>query len=97
MLDDHIGTLSLWATRDEIKTNLIERTFVLFIAIVSALGFALLVVRRLQSIISKPIQALADTAAKSSRATRTTACVSRRRATMKSAASSAPSTTCWGR
>jgi two-component system, sensor histidine kinase and response regulator len=67
VLDDHIGTLTLSATRAEIKAEQVRRSIVLLIAIVSALGFALLAVRRLQKLISTPIQALADTAARVTR------------------------------
>ncbi|MET0986310.1 MAG: response regulator [Steroidobacteraceae bacterium] len=64
MLDDgHIGTLNLWATREEIDAEQVERTVILLLAIFAALGFSLLAAMRLQNFISQPIQALADTAA----------------------------------
>ncbi|MET0661426.1 MAG: response regulator [Steroidobacteraceae bacterium] len=63
LLDGHIGTLNLWATRDEIEAELLERSVVLLLSIVAALGFSLLAVLRLQNFISQPIQALADIAA----------------------------------
>jgi two-component system sensor histidine kinase/response regulator len=68
LLDGHIGTLRIWATRDEIKASLMERGAILLLAIAGALSFALLAVAQLQKFISQPIQALADTAANVTRA-----------------------------
>ena len=64
VLDTHLGTLQLWFTREHLAAEMRERAAILLLAIVGALCFALLAVMRLARVISHPIHALADTAAK---------------------------------
>jgi two-component system sensor histidine kinase/response regulator len=66
-LGEHIGTVNLWATPAELKAALIRHSAILGGVILGALGLALLAVSRLQRLISRPIQALADAAARVSR------------------------------
>jgi signal transduction histidine kinase/DNA-binding response OmpR family regulator len=61
--DEHIGTVNLWATRNELQASLLQHTATLAIVICGALGLALLAALRLQRFISEPIRALADAAA----------------------------------
>jgi signal transduction histidine kinase/DNA-binding response OmpR family regulator/HPt (histidine-containing phosphotransfer) domain-containing protein len=66
-LGERIGIVNLWATPAELKAALIEHGAILLAIIVGALALALLVVSRLQRLISGPIQALADAASRVSR------------------------------
>ena len=68
ILDGHIGTLHLWASRQEVRDALLKRSLVLSLVIAGALVFAFLVVLRIQQFISKPIVALSDAAARVTRA-----------------------------
>jgi len=62
-LDGAIGSVELWATRDEVKLALYKHSAILVAVILSVLGIALLAVLRLQRFISEPLVALAETAA----------------------------------
>ena len=63
VLDGNIGTVHLWASRQEVRDALLKRSLVLSLVIVGALVFAFLVTLRMQRFISKPIVALSDAAA----------------------------------
>jgi signal transduction histidine kinase len=63
VLDGSIGTVHLWASRQEVRDALLKRSLVLSLVIAGALVFAFLVSLRMQRFISKPIVALSDAAA----------------------------------
>jgi signal transduction histidine kinase/CheY-like chemotaxis protein/HPt (histidine-containing phosphotransfer) domain-containing protein len=67
VLEQDIGTLSLWATPKELHTELARDGVVLFIVLMLALGTALGAASILQRLISGPILALANTASTVSR------------------------------
>jgi signal transduction histidine kinase len=67
VLDGPLGVLEIWANRDELHQALLNRVVVLSLVILTALAFAILIAIRMQHFISKPILALADTAAAVSR------------------------------
>ena len=67
VLDGPLGTLDLWARRDELHAALLNRIAVLSVVILSALAFAIVIAARMQYLISKPILALSATAAAVSR------------------------------
>jgi signal transduction histidine kinase len=67
VLDGPLGGLEVWAKRDELHQALLNRIVVLSIVILTALAFAIVIAIRMQHFISKPILALADTAAAVSR------------------------------
>jgi len=62
VLDGPLGTLEVWAKRDELHQALLNRIVVLSAVILTALAFAIVIAARMQNFISKPILALADTA-----------------------------------
>jgi signal transduction histidine kinase/CheY-like chemotaxis protein len=66
-LDGRIGTVSLWATRAELRAGLVHHTVILLLVIVGALGFALLAASQLQRFISQPLLELSDVAAQVTR------------------------------
>lgn len=66
-LDGPLGTLDLWATRDELHQALLNRIAVLSLVILTALAFAIVIAIRMQHFISKPILALSAAAAAVSR------------------------------
>jgi two-component system sensor histidine kinase/response regulator len=66
-LGERIGIVNLWATPEELKAALITHSSILGAVILGALGLALLSVLRLQRLISEPIQALEEAAARVSR------------------------------
>lgn len=61
-LDGIIGSLHLWAKRDELNEGILQRTMLLALVIVGALGFASLAALGMQRFISKPILALSRAA-----------------------------------
>jgi signal transduction histidine kinase/CheY-like chemotaxis protein/HPt (histidine-containing phosphotransfer) domain-containing protein len=67
VLEQEIGTLSLWATPEELHTELARDGVVLFVVLLVALGTALGAASVLQRLISGPILALANTASTVSR------------------------------
>ncbi|MET0533167.1 MAG: response regulator [Steroidobacter sp.] len=67
VLDGKLGTVELWAKRDELHAALLKRTLVLALVILAALACAILIAIRMQRIISKPILALSEAAATISR------------------------------
>lgn len=67
VLDGPLGVLEMWAKRDELHQALLNRVVVLSMVILTALAFAIVIAIRMQHFISKPILALADTAAAVSR------------------------------
>lgn len=67
-LGEQVGVVHLWATSAELQGALREHSVTLLGVIVGALGLALLAAALLQRFISVPIQALADAAAKVTRA-----------------------------
>ena len=62
VLDGHIGSVHLWAKRDELHAGVYKRTLLLAMVIVGALAFASLAALRIQRFISKPILALSAAA-----------------------------------
>jgi two-component system, sensor histidine kinase and response regulator len=62
LLDGTIGSVHLWANRDELNEGVIQRTMLLALVIVGALGFASLAALGMQRFISKPILALSRAA-----------------------------------
>lgn len=62
VLEDPIGTIHIWAARNELKALLLHALAVLAFGGVAALLVALLAASRLQRVISDPILALADVA-----------------------------------
>jgi signal transduction histidine kinase len=67
VLDGPLGSLDVWAKRDELHQALLNRVVVLSLVILAALAIAIVIAIRMQHFISKPILALADTAAAVSR------------------------------
>ena len=67
VLDDRIGTVILLATHAEVYAALRQRLFILSLVTVGALALALLLASRLQRLISQPILALSDAAARVTR------------------------------
>jgi signal transduction histidine kinase/CheY-like chemotaxis protein len=67
-LDEQVGIVHLWATAAELQAALWEHSVTLVGVIVGALGLALVAAAVLQRFISVPIQALAEAAAKVTRA-----------------------------
>jgi signal transduction histidine kinase len=67
VLDGPLGVLEVWARRDELHRALLNRVVMLTLVILTALVFAIVIAIRMQHFISKPILALADTAAAVSR------------------------------
>jgi signal transduction histidine kinase len=67
VLDGPLGVVEVWARRDELHQALLNRIVVLSLVILTALAFAIVIAIRMQHFISKPILALADTAAAVSR------------------------------
>jgi signal transduction histidine kinase/DNA-binding response OmpR family regulator len=61
-LDGVIGSLQLWANRNELKEGILQRAWLLAAVIVGALGFASLAALGMQRFISKPILALSRAA-----------------------------------
>src|SRR5690606_39119019 len=61
-LDGNIGSVQLWAKRDELHAGIIRRIILLAMVIVGALVFASLAAVRLQRLVSKPIVALSAAA-----------------------------------
>ncbi len=62
LLDGTIGSVHVWANRDELHEGIIQRTLLLAVVIVGALGFASLAALGMQRFISKPILALSRAA-----------------------------------
>ncbi|HEY5761177.1 MAG TPA: response regulator [Steroidobacter sp.] len=62
VLDGAIGSVHLWANRDELHEGIVQRTMLLAVVIVGALGFASLAALGMQRFISKPILALSRAA-----------------------------------
>jgi two-component system, sensor histidine kinase and response regulator len=62
LLDGTIGSVHLWANRDELNEGVIQRTMLLALVIVGALGFASVAALGMQRFISKPILALSRAA-----------------------------------
>jgi two-component system sensor histidine kinase/response regulator len=67
VLEQDIGTLSLWATPEELHAELARDGVVLFVVLLLALGISLGATSILQRLISGPILALANTASTVSR------------------------------
>jgi two-component system, sensor histidine kinase and response regulator len=61
--DGQIGVLELWASSDELHQALVNRSVVLSLVILAALGIAILIAIRMQRFISQPILALSRAAA----------------------------------
>lgn len=62
VLDGIIGSVHLWANRDELNEGILHRSLLLAVVIVGALGFASLAALGMQRFISKPILALSRAA-----------------------------------
>lgn len=67
VLDGHIGSVHLWASRQELRDALLKRSLVLSLVIAGALVIAFLIALRMQRFISKPIVALSDATARVTR------------------------------
>lgn len=62
VLDGNIGSVHLWAKRDELYAGILQRTMLLAMVIIGALVFASLAALRMQRFISRPILALSAAA-----------------------------------
>ncbi|GFE83924.1 hypothetical protein GCM10011487_59240 [Steroidobacter agaridevorans] len=62
VLDGTIGSVHLWANRNELNEGIVQRILLLAVVIVGALGFASLAALGMQRFISKPILALSQAA-----------------------------------
>jgi signal transduction histidine kinase/DNA-binding response OmpR family regulator len=61
-LDGPIGSVHLWANRDELHARILQRTLLLALIIAGALVFAVVAALRMQRFVSKPILALSEAA-----------------------------------